>query len=126
MTFDSAMKSWWWLTEIHFVDRRPEGEGSVAVEGVQYLVFDLADGIAIEDAALDLLLEFFRRQRNSLWGCKHTQRVNIRLNQSQSSIQSQSSSEFQAPTYVIRLVRDLLVVVLLNQMDRLHGQRENR
>ena len=48
------------------MDGWTQREGRVAVEGVEHLVLHLADGVAVEHTALNLLLELLRCQRNSL------------------------------------------------------------
>lgn len=47
---------------------RTEGEGRVSVKGVENLVLDLTDGVAVQDTALNLLFEVFRRQGDRLSG----------------------------------------------------------
>lgn len=55
-------------TKIDFVNGRTQREGRVAVKGVEDLVLDLTDGVAVQDAALNLLFELFRRQGDRLSG----------------------------------------------------------
>ena len=109
---------------------RAKGEGRIAVQGVEYFVLDLTDGVAVQHSALNLLFELFRCQGDRLLDMNHPSSREKRGKEGEREKKNHYFTDdgFDQirKTYVIRLVGYLLVVILLNQMDSLERMNKKQ